>query len=123
VPSSASHPALLVAEQAVGSEQGGRYVLVVNDKNAVESRPVEVGRVHDGGLREVMRTRQVLDTDAQGRQVVRRVEVLGPADRVVVRGLQRVRPGTAVEPHLVNMLTLLPEGDGHTQSSSSDKPE
>jgi RND family efflux transporter MFP subunit len=120
VPASAPHPALLVNDQAVGSDQGGRYILVVNGQNVVESRTVEVGRVHHG-FREVMRTRPVIDTDAQGKDVVKQVEVLKPTDRVIVKGLQRARPGTTVDPRLVNMLTGLPETGGDNPSASSGK--
>jgi RND family efflux transporter MFP subunit len=121
VPTSAPHPALLVADAAVGAEQGGRYVLVVNDSNVVESRTVDVGQVHGRGLREVLRTRQVIDIDAHGQQVVRQVEVLRPTDRVVVQGLQRARPNTTVDPRLVDMLTMLPATDSQNKSSSSVK--
>jgi RND family efflux transporter MFP subunit len=70
--------ALLVPDTALGSDQGGRYVLVVNDKNVVEQRPVTIGqlegdmRVIDGGLK--------------------------PDDHVVIDGLQRAIPGQKVEP-------------------------
>ena len=36
-------PALLVPAVALGSDQGGRYVLIVNGENTVEQRKVEVG--------------------------------------------------------------------------------
>ncbi|NRF71178.1 hypothetical protein HLB44_29715 [Aquincola sp. S2] len=38
--------ALLVQDQAVGTDQGRRYVLVVNDRQAVEYRSVTVGAMH-----------------------------------------------------------------------------
>ena len=51
-------PALLVPDVALGSDQGGRYVLVVNKDNVIEQRKVEPGqlvgdlRVIDKGLRQ-----------------------------------------------------------------------
>jgi membrane fusion protein, multidrug efflux system len=39
--------ALLVPEQAVGEDQGGSYVYVVNDANKVESRSVELGTTYE----------------------------------------------------------------------------
>ena len=45
------------ADPAVGTNQGQKFVLVVNDQNEVEYRAVDVGQVHDG-LREVMRYRE-----------------------------------------------------------------
>lgn len=108
VPTSAPHPGLLVVESAVGTNQGERYVLVVDDKDEVEYRVVQVGQAHDG-LREVQRFREVTETGPDGKGVSRKVEMLKATDRVIVDGLQRVRPGVKVTPRLVNMVTLLPE--------------
>ena len=109
VPSSAPHPALLVSDRAVGTGQGQRFVLVVNDQNEVEYRVVQVGQMH-GELREVYRTRRVIDPGAVGAQTVSETEVLKPTDRIIVNGLQRARPGDKVEPKLVDMATLLGTG-------------
>jgi multidrug efflux pump subunit AcrA (membrane-fusion protein) len=106
VPISAPHPALLVTDSAVGTNQSQRFVLVVNDQNEVEYRAVDVGQMH-GSLREVLRFREVTETGPNGQGVLTKVEVLKPTDRVIVEGLQRVRPGVKVEPKLVSMTTLL----------------
>jgi RND family efflux transporter MFP subunit len=74
------HPAVLVTDRALGSDQGQRYLLLVDDKNEVGRRDVEIGGLHDGALREI----------TSGVQ---------PTDWVVVEGLLRVRPGITVEPH------------------------
>jgi RND family efflux transporter MFP subunit len=37
------HPGLMVPDRAIGADQRGDYVLVVNDKNVVEYRPVTLG--------------------------------------------------------------------------------
>jgi RND family efflux transporter MFP subunit len=108
VPISAEHKALLVRDSAIGTNQDKKYVLVVNDQNVVEYHIVNVGLLH-GELREVLPYRQVQDTDAQGKPSTRQVRVLSAADRVIVDGLQRVRPGSTVNPVLINMLTELPE--------------
>jgi RND family efflux transporter MFP subunit len=79
------HPALLVWDRALDTDQGQKVVYVVNDENEVVSRPVRLGALHDG-LREI--------TDG-----------LKPGERVVVNGLQQVRPGITVEPKLVDMPT------------------
>jgi RND family efflux transporter MFP subunit len=106
VPIGAPHLALLVADSAIGTNQGQRFVLVVSDQNDVEYRAVDVGDVH-GGLREVMRFREVTETGADGQGILKQVEVLKAADRVIVDGLQRVRPGAKVDPRLVDMTTFL----------------
>jgi len=71
---------LLVPDNAVLSDQRGRYVLVVAARDLVEQRRVEVGPV-DAGLRVIQ-------------------SGLTPEDRVVVSGLQRARPGAPVKPSL-----------------------
>jgi multidrug efflux system membrane fusion protein len=121
VPLTAPHPALLVNDLALGTNQGQKYLLVVNDKDEVEYRGVDVGQVHDG-LREVMRFRNVVESDSAGGDVSKKVEVLKPTDRVIVNGLQRVRQGVKVEPKMVDMQTLLvvaaPEGKDAPPASS-----
>lgn len=74
----APYQALMVPERALGSDQGLRYVLVVDDKNVVEFRPVKVGRLHEG-LRVI----------TQG---------LSETERIITNGLLRVRPGVTVTP-------------------------
>ncbi len=121
VPISASHDALLVVDRAVGTNQGQKYVLVVNDKNDVEYRAVEVGQLHDG-LREVLRSRTITEPGADGNDVTTEVEVLSPTDRVIVEGLQRVRPGAKVDPRLVDMLTMLMEKPAGASPAVEPKP-
>jgi len=73
-------PALLVPDVAVGSDQGGRYLLVLNADNVVEQRRVELGQ-----------------TFGQMRQVE---SGLKPDERVVVAGIQDAIPGQKVDPQL-----------------------
>jgi RND family efflux transporter MFP subunit len=70
--------ALLVPDTALGADQGGRYLLVVNKDNVVEQRRVEVGTLVD--------TLRVI------------TKGLNPDDRIVVNGLQQAIPGTKVDP-------------------------
>ncbi len=76
---------LLVAEQALASDQEQKYVYVVNDANEVSYRPVETGRLYDG--------MRVIEGGITKRE------------KVVVKGLQRVRPGAKVEAELEPMPT------------------
>ena len=78
--------ALLVSERAIGSDQGGRYLLAVNNENVVEKRPIRMGQLVDG-LR-------VID------------EGLRPDESIVVNGLQRARPGAKVDPEQTDMKSL-----------------
>jgi RND family efflux transporter MFP subunit len=77
------HKGLLVSDRALDTDQGQKVLYVVNDKNEVVSRPVRTGQLHDG-LREI-------------------TEGLKPGERVIVTGLQQVRPGAPVEPKLAPM--------------------
>jgi len=107
VPIAARHEALLVNDRAIGTDQGQRFVVVVNDKNEVERHMVEVGQLHDG-LREVYRSRTVMEPGSDGKAATKKVEVLKPTDWLVVEGLMRARSGDKVEPKHVDMQTLLP---------------
>jgi len=71
--------ALLVPETALGTDQGGRYLLVVGKDDVAEQRKVEVGPL-DGTERVIMKG-------------------LAADDRVIVEGLLRAIPGEKVEPH------------------------
>jgi RND family efflux transporter MFP subunit len=81
VPYDQQKDALLVPDTALGSDQSGRYVLVVNGENIVEQRKVRTGPLEAGGLRVI---ESGLKVD----------------DRVVVAGLLRVIPGQKVDPQL-----------------------
>jgi RND family efflux transporter MFP subunit len=71
---------LLVPDAALGTDQGGRYLLVLDNNNTVEQRKVAIGpRV--GDLR-------VIESG------------LKPDDRVVVAGILRAIPGQKVDPQL-----------------------
>jgi RND family efflux transporter MFP subunit len=83
VPVGRPHRALLISDRALDTDQGQKIVYVVDNDTKVVARPVRLGALHDG-LREV--------TDG-----------LKPGERVIVNGLQQVRPGIAVEPKLVDM--------------------
>jgi RND family efflux transporter MFP subunit len=122
VPVSAPHQALLVADQAIGTNQGQRYVFVVNDKDEVEYRVVDVGEVFDG-LREVLRYRTITEPGADGQNVTRQVEVLKATDRVIVMGLLRARPDDKVKPKLVDMQTLLDKSSPAKKSAPSAAPK
>lgn len=83
LPEDSSHEALLIADLAVATDQDRRFVWVVGADGKVEHRTVKLGPLN-GGLR-----------------VVR--DGLTTADRIVVRGLQRVRPGAVVAAQTISM--------------------
>jgi RND family efflux transporter MFP subunit len=77
VPLSKEPDALLVPDQAVGTDQGGRYVLAVGKDSVVEQRKIETGEAL-GDLRVV----------TQG---------LSADDNVIVSGIARAVPGQKVD--------------------------
>jgi multidrug efflux system membrane fusion protein len=76
-------PALLINERAVGTDQNKKFVMVVGDDDKVAYREVTLG------------------ASANGLRIV--TSGLKPKERVVVNGLQRVRPGSLVAPQMVAM--------------------
>lgn len=78
-----SAPAVLVNERAVGTDQSRKYVMVVGQGDVAEYREVQLGAPFDG-LRIV-------------------TSGLQAGERVVVNGLQRVRPGARIAPQEVPM--------------------
>jgi RND family efflux transporter MFP subunit len=86
IPFGEPHQALLVDESAIGTDQRIKFLLVVKKKmvekkeeHVVERRNVQLGRLHDG---------------------LRVIEAgIKPDDLVIVKGLQRARPGDVVVPH------------------------
>ena len=72
--------AVLVPEEAIGADQSGRYVLVVDANNIVQQRKVTIGETF-GSLRRIE-------------------SGLTAKDKVIVVGLLQAAPGQKVEPQL-----------------------
>ncbi|WP_376710396.1 efflux RND transporter periplasmic adaptor subunit [Pseudochrobactrum lubricantis] len=73
---------VLIDDQAIGTDQGRRYVLVLGEDNKAEFRPVEIGTIVDG-LRVI----------SSGLQV---------GEKIIVKGL--VGPGMQVTPQMISMV-------------------
>lgn len=80
---SKTEDAVLVHERAIGTDQNKKYVIVVKPDNTTEYREITVGAKSDG-LRVV-------------------TSGLKAEERIVVNGLQRIRPGSLVAPEMVSM--------------------
>lgn len=80
LPASAEYPALLVSEEAIGTDQNQKFVLVLNATNGVDYRPIKLGAQHNG------------------KRVIR--EGLQGDEQIIVSsgGMARVRPGMVVTP-------------------------
>lgn len=80
---SASYNGILIDDKAVGTDLNNKFVLVVDDKQQLQYRPVTLGE-KVGGLRIV-------------------TSGLKASETIVVNGLQRVRPTMQVTPNSVKM--------------------
>jgi len=78
-----AEPKLVINERAVGTDQSKKFVFVVGDDGKAAWREVSLGAAYDG-LRVVNAG-------------------LKAGERVIVNGLQRVRPGATVAPEAVPM--------------------
>jgi RND family efflux transporter MFP subunit len=95
-------PALLISDDAVGTNQGEKYVYVVTDKNEVVYRPVKLGAMSDG-LR-------IVD------------DGLKAGERIVVgEGMLRVRPGITVVP-TEGKMAAAPAGAGSRSTTEPPAP-
>jgi len=78
-----AEPVLLISERAVGTDQNKKFVMVVDKDSKAEYREVALG------------------VSIEGMRVV--TGGLHAGERIVVKGLQRVRPGALVAPEVVAM--------------------
>ncbi len=114
LPGSARYEAVMVPDAAISANQDTRFVLVLDEQDAAQVRPVKLGPLIDGY------------------RVIR--EGLTGEERIVVAGLQRVRPGTVVSPTpielelaeledgLPNDYQPLPEDEWITREPDPDPP-
>ena len=94
------HPRLLVVDRAIGSDQGMKYVYVVDaQSNKIEYRRVTIGPLESDGLRVITKG-------------------LNADDKVVVSGLQQVHPGMEVRTDLIPMPVLDGQGAGALPAGS-----
>ena len=94
----------VIPQSAIQENQGGRFVLIVNNENQVETRQVEMGRrigpfwaVNSG---------------------------LKAGEQIIVEGLQKVRQGVKVQPNLVSIdpetggILMQPQANNNTQQGN-----
>jgi RND family efflux transporter MFP subunit len=102
VPLGMPQRALKVAERAIGADLGQKFLLLVDDKNQVHQRPISLGKLEDG-LRVIH-------------------SGIHAGEKVIVSGLQRVRPGAQVEPVVVDMRSYATAADGADEAAQGDAP-
>lgn len=104
VPLGEPHKAVLIAEQAIGSDQGQKFVYVVDSEKKVQYRRVRLGRSERGLV--------VVEEGLKG------------GEPIIVAGLQRVRPGSTVEASTVEMRSFAtPVSDDSTKANPAAAPQ
>lgn len=109
------HEALLVSDRAVGTDQGQKFLMVIDKDNVVGVKPVELG------------------PEAEGLRVVRRG--ITADDQIIINGIVNARPGSKVSPQegdmnqfATNQLQLQantkaePVGDGKEKPGGNQAP-
>jgi len=86
LPIGQSHSAILVVDRAIGSDQGLKFVYVIDAEKKVRYRRVKTGPLEDDGLRVIE-------------------DGLKPDEIVAVGAIQQLRPGTEVQTELIPMPT------------------
>lgn len=88
------HPAIIVPEVAIGSDQGQKFVYVVDKDNEVVYRKVKTG-IQLKGYRVIedvhykQKAGGGFETDGEGKKII--IDGLEVGEKVIVSGLQRVR--------------------------------
>jgi multidrug efflux system membrane fusion protein len=94
------HSAILVIDKAISSDQGIKFVYVVDRENRVQYRRISTTYLQDDGLRVVS-------------------EGLNPDELIVVSGLQQVRPRQTIRPEIGPMPSLGKEAAGDTAKAQA----
>jgi RND family efflux transporter MFP subunit len=109
IPIGQPHQALLITDRAIDTDLGEKIVYIVNEQDKIETRRVTLGKQHNG-LRAIE-------------------EGLQSSDRVVINGLQQIRPGLKVVPKLVKQqeqeksITPATDSGSHSKPEPSNKPD
>jgi RND family efflux transporter MFP subunit len=115
------HPALMIAEQALGTDQGQKFVYVIKKKTKPNSSAVEIDP-HTQKPVEIAEYRRVKVGRLQnGLRVIS--DGLAKDEQVVVSGLQRIRPK---DPTVTTKLVPMPEVKPETRNGKPEpnpKPE
>lgn len=101
VPASPKYEALLVPDEAIGSEQVRKFVYVVDADNTVRQKFVTLGTLQ-GPLRVIK-------------------SGIEPDDRIIVNGLMRARPGAKVTPQEQGAKPATPPAGAPAAAPAQDK--
>jgi multidrug efflux system membrane fusion protein len=103
LPIGTPHWALLIIDRAIQSDQGLKYVYVLDAHNKAQTRSIKTGALQEDGLRVV-----------EGE--------IGPDDWVVVGGIQQVRAQMEVKPDRRTMPSFVEQSEAAPAGSGQAKP-
>jgi membrane fusion protein, multidrug efflux system len=98
LPTSALHKAVLISEKAIGTDQGEKFVLIVEAKKDDQGNTIHVVDRRNVTLGQMQKGLRVVEKNPadKGKDLL-------PSDRVVVSGLQRIKKGSEVAASVIAM--------------------
>ena len=91
---------IMISEKAIGTDQNRKFVYVVNDKNIVEYREIDLGKSMEG--------KRVISSG------------LNEGDKVITEGIIRIRPGMPVAPQLKSTKLVTSQESSSVQSEDTE---
>ena len=104
LPMGSPHDAILVPQKAIGTDQGKKYLKVVNEKDVVEYRTIELGAQQPDGLQVVIPVKMIRTktgmrpADKNAPPGEKTFDSIRLGERIIVGGLQFVQAGMHVTP-------------------------
>jgi len=103
IPAREKYKAILVPDDAIGTNQSSRFVYTVTQDNKAQLRQVELGPIDESNLRVIRKG-------------------VTPQDAVIVSGLLQVKPDSLVQPEEAP-ITKTPETSATPKQDDSNAPE
>ncbi len=97
IAASDEYEAMLIPDEAIATNQNQKIVFIVNETNIVESRPVQLGGLHEDATLSQEKTQE---NSSQQKTIMQKWRIvksgLHPNDKIIWQGLAKVRAGMAV---------------------------
>ena len=125
----------MIPQAAIGTDQGLKYVLVVNDQDVVEYRPIELGPEQPGGMQAVIpipmyateHGLRPVEISPDGTPNVpagtQTIPSIDANSRIIVSGLQRAKQGRKVQVTEVPIETDAPSTSPSPAAKTENKPQ
>lgn len=114
LPLGSPHKSQLIIDRAIGSDQGIKYVYVLDDKNTVQYRRIVPGALQEDGLRVIEPYKPSTKPDEMETGIK-------PDELVIVGGLQQLRPRLKIQPEEVPMPTIASDASARQKPAGGGK--